>query len=299
MSRFLFILKRTATIVGSMAALTILAVAVYLLLVQPWHLRWGATDDEVQRLLPGDEIMPDPDYECTHAITIHAPREDVWPWLVQIGQDRGGFYSYTWIENLLGMDIHNVDRIVPQWQHLKVGDRVGLAPGNWMTVASTEPGQWVVFDMPLGKQTSWAFVLDRIDARTTRFLIRLRMEARGRAIRYSPFDPGHFIMERKTMLRMKQMAEAASGVAQGQTSSELIWFLSMIVAGLAILALVFTKKWPWTLALASAGVVLWVLVFFRGHPSPVYGAVLVIGTIGALLWACWPQRWHHVARRKV
>jgi hypothetical protein len=275
-------------IVGSSVAAVVLAVVVYLLFVQPWHLRWGASQHEATSALPGDEIVPAPDYQCTHAITIDAAVEDVWPWLVQIGQDRGGFYSYAWLENLLGMEIHNADRIVPEWQHLAVGGCVGLAPGVHMKVTATEPGRWVVFDMPLAEKTSWAFVLDPIGPQTTRFIIRMRMDAWGQNVYLSPFDPGHFIMERKMLLSIKQLAEAAAGVAPGRSFKETLWFGSVIVAGLAILGLLFTNRWPWTLAFAAAGAVLWVLTFFLGHPSPLYAGALALGLLVALLWSVWP-----------
>src|SRR5689334_12701788 len=80
------------------------ALASYALLVRPWHLRWGATEEETNARLPGDEIVTWPKHEATHAITIHAPAREVWPWLVQVGQTRGGFYSYTRLENLVGCD---------------------------------------------------------------------------------------------------------------------------------------------------------------------------------------------------
>src|SRR4051812_23088582 len=83
------------------AAAGVAAAAVYALLVRPWHLRWGATDEEAGEPLPGDDLRSDANVVATHAITIDAPAADVWPWLVQIGRGRGGFYSYTWLENLV------------------------------------------------------------------------------------------------------------------------------------------------------------------------------------------------------
>jgi hypothetical protein len=90
-------------------------------------MNWGATADEQRMTLPGDELLPDPSARFTRAITIHAPQSRVWPWIVQIGQDRAGFYSNTWLENLTGADIHNADAIHPEWQRRAVGDRVPLA----------------------------------------------------------------------------------------------------------------------------------------------------------------------------
>jgi hypothetical protein len=85
----------------------------YLAAVRPWHLSWGATAEEARRPMPGDDEVPRAALDATRAVTIAAPPEAVWPWLVQMGQGRGGFYTYAWLENLGGMDIHNADRIVP------------------------------------------------------------------------------------------------------------------------------------------------------------------------------------------
>src|SRR5215207_9703255 len=109
-----------AAVIGSAAA--------YLLAIRRWQLRWGATDEEVDATLAGDHLIANPDLMSTRVITVHAPADQVWPWIAQLGQGRGGFYSYDALENLVGCDIHSADRVVPQWQDLKVGDQVKLAP---------------------------------------------------------------------------------------------------------------------------------------------------------------------------
>jgi hypothetical protein len=202
-------MKRLATVLAAGAA----AVAAYALVVRPWHLRWGATDEEVARSLPGDERVPNPDLDATHAITIKAPRERVWPWIAQIGQTKGGFYSYTWLENLVGCRMRNADRVHPEWQEVREGDEVWLHPkAPPLEVAHVEPGRALV----LGDD--WAFVLDEIDDGTTRLIVR------GRGVFRYPdlgpignflywrgvFEPAHFIMEGKMMLGIKERAEAAS-----------------------------------------------------------------------------------------
>jgi hypothetical protein len=100
----------------------------YALVIRPWHLRWGATDEEVEKPLPGDELVPEPVIESTRAITVHAPVEAVWPWLAQLGQDRGGFYSYEWLENLAGAWMRNALSIHPEWQHREVGRPCSCTP---------------------------------------------------------------------------------------------------------------------------------------------------------------------------
>ena len=186
------------------------AVATYVWAIRPWHLRWGATDEEMDQPLPGDEFAPHPKLRATHAITINAPAADIWPWLLQMGQDRGGFYSYTWLENLAGCHMHNADEVVPEWQELKVGDSVWLHPKAPPTkVAAIEPGRAIVLK-------GWgAFVLKSIDEKTTRLIIRsqgdyepdLKNPVLNFLLWRIVFEPAHFIMERKMLLGIKERAE--------------------------------------------------------------------------------------------
>jgi hypothetical protein len=127
--------------------------AAYLLLVRPWHSRWGATQEEARRVLPYDHFVPTPLAQTTRAITIDAPAEQVWRWLVQLGQGRGGLYSYDWLENLADLEVHSVEEIIPELQNLKVGDLVRLAPesmgaeAGWR-VAAMESGRTLVLHQP-------------------------------------------------------------------------------------------------------------------------------------------------------
>src|SRR5271157_86814 len=100
----------------------------YVLVVRRWLLGWGASPAELAKRLPGDAFLPEASSTCTRAITINAPPDRVWPWIAQMGQGRGGFYSYDFLENLAGCDIHSADRVVPGWQDIKIGDTVKLAP---------------------------------------------------------------------------------------------------------------------------------------------------------------------------
>ena len=157
------------------------AAAAYVLMVRPWHLRWGSTDPETDGPMPGDGLIDSPDLTATRAITIGAPPDQVWPWIAQLGQGRGGFYSYDFLENLAGCDIHSVDRIVPQWQDVSVGDEIRLAPEVRMAVAVVEPGRSLVVrgGVPMGNipppyDFTWAFdVRGEVDG-TTRLVVRDR-----------------------------------------------------------------------------------------------------------------------------
>jgi len=192
------------------------ALSAYLFVVRPWHLRWGATDEELGEALPGDELVPNAELIATHSITIDAPVGDVWPWLVQIGQTRGGFYSYTSLENLVGCHMRNAIEINPQWQTLNVGDPVWLHPkAPPLPVAIVEPFLALVLggQAEAGKQSgTWGFYLKEIDSETTRLIIRARWERNEGLLNwlgeYFVLEPAHFIMERKMMLGIKQRAES-------------------------------------------------------------------------------------------
>lgn len=106
-------------------------------------LRWGASDEEIVGPLPGDDLIGEPDLSSTRAITVRRSPDVIWPWIAQLGQGRGRFYSYDFLENLVGCEIHSADR-VPEWQHVQVGDEVRLAPQFPLRVALVEPGRALV-----------------------------------------------------------------------------------------------------------------------------------------------------------
>jgi hypothetical protein len=207
--------------------------AAYTLFVRPWHLHWGATDEEVKCPLPGDNFVALPRIAATHAVTIHVPAAEVWPWLVQIGRGRGGFYSYTWIENLMGLDIHNEDRIVPAFQELRVGDVIPFdATGFGVPVAILEPTRTLVLhgdtrtapagEAPVVKpgeflSVSWGFYLEAIEPQTTRLIERFRADfspTLPNTLFYRGFlEPGAFIMERRMLLGIKERAEKLRAMA--------------------------------------------------------------------------------------
>jgi len=173
-------------------------------------LTWGATPDEVARPLPGDELLASPDIVATRAIEIDAPASAVWPWLLQMGPGRAGAYTYDWIENLFGLNMHSADRIVPEWQQLEVGnvlrsreDRPGmrvevLEPERVLSNRS-EAGDWV-----------WTFALAPSNGSTrliSRNRIALKGAAAGQRLGMLVMEPGSLVMERKMLLGIKQRAE--------------------------------------------------------------------------------------------
>jgi len=218
--------QRVRRQLGTGLATTAAALVAYRFAFQPWHRNWGATAEEVEKPLPGDGLVPNPSYTTTRAITIDASPEEVWPWLAQMGQGRGGFYSYEWLENLFGLDIHNADHVVPEWQDLEPGDTVRLAPqGQYdgqarMRVVHLEPHRSIVFgpaadtaeEFAAASRTgagTWAFVLESMDdGEKTRLVVRTRSRPwkAPRSVFYL-YDPAHFIMERRMLLGIKRRAE--------------------------------------------------------------------------------------------
>ncbi len=115
--------------------------AIGVALLRARYFRWGATDPELNIALPGDELVPVSDLTSTRAVTIRAAPDEVWPWIAQLGQGRGGFYSYDLLENLVGCDIHSAERVVSEWQSIDVGDAVHLHPEVGLVVAVMKPGR--------------------------------------------------------------------------------------------------------------------------------------------------------------
>lgn len=177
---------------------------VYLLLVRPRMLRWGASKRETVASLPGDEVVPHPGAESTRAVTIDAPPRDVWPWLAQIGQDRGGFYSYEWLENLAGCQMRNADRIHPEWQLRTRGEVVKLHPAGGLKLLRFERNRALILE-------NWgAFVLQSLDGGRTRLLARGLTPRGAAAVGYGLLlEIPHFVMERRMLLGIKERAEKA------------------------------------------------------------------------------------------
>jgi hypothetical protein len=187
-------------------------------------LRWGATDEELNMLLPGDELVPEADLTATRAVTVDAAADGVWPWIAQLGQGRGGFYSYDFLENLVGCDIHSAQRIVPEWQAIDVGDEVKFHPEGGMIAAVVEPERALVLrgGMPMGRTPpfdfAWAFVVRGQPDGTTRLLVRERY---GYSRRWAPLlvEPVEFISFVMTTRMLRGIKERAERAALATTTS--------------------------------------------------------------------------------
>ncbi len=180
------------------------------------YLTWGATDQEIGDPLAGDDLISNPDMVATRAIAIRAAAERVWPWIAQLGQGRGGFYSYDWLENLVGCDIHSSDRILREWQDIEVGDEIKLAPQVGLVVALVEHERSLVLrgGIPMGKRAApydftWAFTLRDEPDETTRLLVRERyVYTRAWApLVVEPTELLSFVMSQKMLRGIRDRAE--------------------------------------------------------------------------------------------
>jgi hypothetical protein len=195
---------RAARIVTAAAALG----ALYARYLRRPVLAWGATDEEAGGRLPGDELLEDADGVATRAIAIDAPPSAVWPWIAQMGPSpRGGAYTYDWIENLMGLDMHSADRVLPEFQHPGVGDTIGYGK-NRMRVERVEPERVLAWRSEDGNWV-WTFVLEPRDG-GTRLVSRnrFRLPTLGARIAMLPMEPASLLMERKMLLGIKRRAEA-------------------------------------------------------------------------------------------
>lgn len=204
--------KGLKVVIGAAAAAA--AGAAYHFFFRPWHVNWGSTGEERDRKMPLDELVDKPNYVTNRAVTINAPAEKIWPWLVQMGElPRGGFYTYSWIERLLGMRTENASSILKEFQQLKPGDPLDRE-GN-LVVKALVPNRFLVLGPPSGVPTgdaTWAMELVPAGETETRLISRVRARIapnmRG-AFWVALLDPGQFVMERKWLLGVKARAEGA------------------------------------------------------------------------------------------
>ncbi|HET9426657.1 MAG TPA: hypothetical protein VFO55_14940 [Gemmatimonadaceae bacterium] len=203
--------------VGWTFAVVALAYVAAVVVFRPVYLRYGTTPAERLAVLPGDEDVRNPRYRVDHAITINAPVDSVWPWLVQLGQDRGGFYSYSGLERMFGARVRNADRVHPEWQRLAVGDTIRATQPDYFGGRLGWPGWRVRNIVPrraLVLEKWGAFVLEPVDSTTTRFIVRTRGEGKATVgnfllgpLNVFVFEPAHFIMQRGMLRGVRNRAE--------------------------------------------------------------------------------------------
>lgn len=198
-------------------------------LYRPWHQRWGATDEEVAAALPGDELLPVTEFEPTRAVTIAAGPEEIWPWIVQIGYGRAGFYAYDLLDNLARP---SAERVIPELQDPHVGDWIPMSPTiNDMTafrVKAFEPNRWMLWSKP---DSTWCWSLQPIDEERTRLVCRIKVKYEWEKptvlLSLLLMEFGDFPMSRRELLGIKRRAEAG---AAARRSSPRVVTVAMVAA---------------------------------------------------------------------
>jgi hypothetical protein len=267
----------------SVIAIIGLAFVVYLLLIRPWQLRWGATDEEISRHMSGDELVLNPTFNATRAVTIEATPEEIWPWLVQMGYGRAGFYGYDLIENLGSKrGLHSAKSILPELQQLAVGDEMPISILATYVIHAMEPNQFLVWADAKEGGGAFSWGLYPINESHTRLILRFRF--RHSWIDWLLTDWADHVAVRKMLLGVKDRVEGRVEPMTVHNAEILLWavaFLEFITA----LILIFIRQ-PWRrvrlVALAAEGV-LFIVLFL--HPPISIGILLEIGILAGLIWA--------------
>lgn len=255
--------------------------------IRPLHLRWGATAEDLARAMPGDLAGA----RWTRAIVIAATPEQIWPWLVQFGQGRGGWYSYDWLENLLGFDIHTADRIRTEYQHPQIGDPICMAAGVCPSFVSViEPPQWFGWQAKddNGKAIwTFAFGLVPIDESATRLVVRESFDPVAMpAIATFVLEIPDVVMEQKMLHTLKQRAEGQTVSAWTTVYEITVWLATFAIGVIA--SVLFIKRRDGQKALVVSGVALVALLAltFLFPPLWLRGALVIL----LLLGLRWSQR---------
>jgi hypothetical protein len=207
---------------GVIVAVVVIVGLAFFVVYRPWQLTWGASPQEVSRSMVGDEVTPRPTFNATRAVTVDAPPEDIWPWIVQIGFGRAGWYSYDVLDNL---GRHSAERIVPELQHIEAGDLIPMGPGEetGMWVKGFEPDRSVVWE-DKNHLTTWAWALDPMPDGRTRLVTRVRSRSSWRTpmtvVWLLMVEVADFPMMRKCLLGIERRAEALASAGRPAHAEE-------------------------------------------------------------------------------
>jgi len=233
---------------------------------------WGATPQEITRVLPGDELLSDANINWTHAITIDAPVQDVWGWIAQLGERRGAFYSYTLIENQMGNGnvYHNADRVVPEWQNPGPGDAIigGAVP---MQIRAVEKGKQLIAYSDGDLKWLWGWFLEPLDQNRTRLVVRMKIQTPA-GMDNSPAGTfvglGGFVMERAMLQGIQTRAEGNIPPPYTETLEMALWILALAAAVTAGVFFIMFRQW--VLPLTAGLLALLALFVFTFVQPPIW-----------------------------
>jgi len=266
----------------SVVPFLVILITLYLFLIRPSQLHWGATAQEVDRAMPGDDLVANPIFVATRAITIRGGPEDIWPWLVQMGYDRAGFYGYDLIENLGSKTgIRSAASIVRELQHPKTGDVLPISSVAHLTFGNIQPNQYLIWQseaQPHDGAFTWA--LYPVDQSHTRLVsrIRLRYHLKIRALVLDLFTEfaDHVAVPRILIGVRNRVEGRASDSLAGEGTEIAVWVLALVEMAIAMVLVFRWRQWwhAWCLDL-GAGCLLMFVLYAR---APIWiGAVLGCG----------------------
>lgn len=291
--------ERISRVVIGLAVVVIVGLG-GLMVVQALIPTWGATPEQVAAVYPGDELVTNPMVSWTHAITIAAPAQEVWGWIAQIGERRGAFYSYTFIENQMGNgDVyHNADRIVPEWQNPKPGDAI-IAGKPPMQIRQVEPGKTLVAYLNSDFQWVWGWYLQAIDAEHTRLLVRMKIQVKGldNPVVGSIMNFGGFIMEQHMLQGIQARAEGDIPPAYTEPLEVALWVLTLAIGIAAGVFFVMYQKWMVPLAVGVLAMLALLLLSF--WQPPIWSRIVIDLVLGSsLVWFALSERGARAARSR-
>jgi hypothetical protein len=256
-----------ATRFAAILSLLALLGSIYIFLIRPAQLHWGATPEELAHSMPEDNIVADPVFDATRAITIHAAPETIWPWLVQMGYKRAGFYGYDLIESIgNGSDVRSASIILPAYQHPQIGDPIPLSMAATLVFGSINPNSWIVWRSP-DRPTYGVFIweLVPVDASTTRLISRIRWNYAPGAL----FKVLGVFTEFADHVAVRRILKGVRDRAEGRSSPPLLleafeiagWLVALFEFCLAIGLVVAWRRWQiaWVLALGAGALVQFIL----------------------------------------
>jgi hypothetical protein len=251
----------------SVFALLVTLITIYLFVIRQSQLRWGATAEEIKRAMPGDDLVVNPTFLATRGITIRGRPKDIWPWLVQMGYDRAGFYGYDLIENIGSTTgLHSATSILPALQHPKTGDVLPISAVAHLTFGTMQPDQYMIWQSeaaPHDGAFTWA--LYPVDQSHTRLIsrIRLRYHWTSRALVLDAFTEfADHVAVPKILVGVRNRVEGrASDSLAGEGTEVAVWILALVEMAVATILVFRCRRWrrAWGLALGSGSLLLFAL----------------------------------------
>jgi hypothetical protein len=281
----LLFLKRLLAVM----ALSCLLAAIYLFVILPAQLHWGATPQEMARSMPGDDLVPSPDFLATRAVTIRGKPEEIWPWLAQMGYRRAGYYGYDLIENI-GSErgIRSAVSVLPELQHPKTGDTLPISAVASMVFGQIEPWRYLIWQgSSVPSDGSFVWALYPIDESHTRLVNRARLHYHWNAWSLLAFDLftefGDPVAVPRILLGIKGRVEGRPAQPLAEEAAEImIWVLALAECAAALLLVFRWHRWgrAWLLGFGSGLLFLFVLY---AHAPIWIGAVIACAILGIML----------------